>query len=82
MPTGEELNEALIQIKMIAMMARGVDLGTASAVLLELDRMHAVMPIADPTQYRTQMGAIDESERLVRAFIAFRRTVGLLSGET
>lgn len=75
MATGEDLNEALMQIKMIARLAIGIDAETAQAVLNELGRMHALMPIADPTAYKGQMGRIDESDRLVRAFIAFRNEV-------
>lgn len=72
MTTGEELNEALIQIKMIAQMALGIDREIASGILSELGRMHAAMPIVDPTGYRRDMGRIDESRDLVRAFLTFR----------
>ncbi len=52
------------------------------AFLAETERMHAVMPILDPTAYRDIIHNPDSERwvRLVRAFLTFRREIDAIKG--
>lgn len=72
------MNNALLaltksQIDTVCQIALMIPVADAEAVLNEMGRMDALMPIVDPTGYRKIMRNVPGHEDEVRAFLTFRR---------
>jgi len=74
------LEVTLEVIQAIARSASVVSVEDTKAVLREIERTDALMPIVDPTSYMSMARTLPQHRRLVRAFLAFRRELDDLAG--
>lgn len=68
----DDVRETYEQILAVARIAACLDLDRCQAVVAEFGRMHALMPIVDPTGYRRLRATMPDHERLANAFLTFR----------
>lgn len=70
--------ELVLSVAHLALLVSPED---ATAVLAEVSRTEALMPVVDPTGYRAIAANMADARRLVEAFIEFRRAPAQLVGE-
>ena len=65
-------------IQSVALVAQAIPLADAVAVVEEMERTDALMPLLDPTGWIKLQKTAPQHARLARAFLAFRRELAEL----
>lgn len=78
-PTETTREERLLLVKEwvdnVARQAMYVSVDDAVALVAEIDRTEALMPLLDPTGYRQIQGTAPAHKAVAEAFLAFRRAI-------
>lgn len=75
MTVTETVAETKEQVDLLCKLSIGVPVADVERLVQEIEQTQAIMPFIDPTGYREIARTLPHHLQVVRAFLAFRRTL-------